>query len=194
MRRTFVTLAATIGLLFGMALPAWAFEIEPVHIVHTERVQAGPYDITVGFSTWPLRAMQSLDFTFTPDGGIAGKSGVIEAIGPEAQHMSGVVEAIGPEAGYTMPLARHPRMREVWGLDVQSLPEPGNWTFRFIVDGPDGKGVGELRNLDLLEQPGPPLGVSWAISTLPLLGLIVVIVVAWRRVPTTRSGGARPVS
>ena len=67
MRRTLITLAATIALLFGTALPAWAFEIEPIHIVHTERVRAGPYDITVGFSTWPLRAMQSLDFTFTPE-------------------------------------------------------------------------------------------------------------------------------
>lgn len=189
MRRTLVTLAATIALLFGTALPAWAFEIEPIHIVHTERVRAGPYDITVGFSTWPLRAMQSLDFTFTPDDGIAGRSGTIEAIGPEAQ----TVETLGPE-GYLMPLARHPREREVWGLDVQSLPTPGNWTFRFTVDGPDGRGVGELRNLDVLEQPGPPFAVSWAISTLPLLGLIVVIGVAWRRMPTTRGGGARPAA
>jgi hypothetical protein len=167
MRRTLVMLVGTIGLLLGTALPAAAFE--PVEVVHTEQVQAGPYRITVGFSTWPVRAMQSLDFTFAPDGGIAG--------------MSGAIEAVGPEGRYSEPLARHPRKRDMWGLDVQSLPSPGDWTFRFTLDGPAGHGVGELRPFTVLEQPGPPLGLSWAISTLPLWGLIALIVVAWRRTP-----------
>jgi hypothetical protein len=68
-------------------------------------------------------------------------------------------------------------------MDVQSLPSPGEWTFRFTVDGPAGRGVGELPPFTVLEQPGPPLGLSWAISTLPLWGLIALIVVAWRRTP-----------
>ena len=37
-----------------------------------------------------------------------------------------------------------------------------------------------------LEQPGPPMGLSWAISTIPLFGLIALIVIAWRR---TRPAG-----
>jgi hypothetical protein len=167
MRRTLFTMVGTIGLLLATALPATAFE--PVEVVHSEQVQAGPYRITVGFSTWPVRAMQSLDFTFAPDGGIADKSGAIEAIGPEGR--------------YSEPLARHPRKRDVWGLDVQSLPSPGDWTFRFTLDGPAGHGTGELRPFTVLEQPGPPLGLSWAISTLPLWGLIALVVVAWRRSP-----------
>ncbi|MGI5145741.1 hypothetical protein ACQEVC_04965 [Plantactinospora sp. CA-294935] len=168
MRRSLVVLVTALGLLLGWVVPASAYE--PVRVVHAERVQAGPYGVTVGFSTWPVRAMRSLDFTFAPDGGIAGKSGVLELIGPDAH--------------YTVPLARHPRKREVWGLDTESLRFAGNWTMRFTVDGPAGKGVGEFRHLDVLEQPGPPFALSWSVSTLPLLCLIALIVVAWRRTRT----------
>ncbi|MGN9783888.1 hypothetical protein ACTMTF_20810 [Nonomuraea sp. ZG12] len=136
--------------------------------VHTEQVQAGPYPVTVGFSVWPLKAMQSLDYTFEPDGGIKGKSGTLTVTGPDGSRHEG-------------ELARHPRQRDVWGLDVQSLDEPGAWTFRFTIDGPQGPGTGELK-LTLLEQPGPPLAISWAISSGPLIGLIALIVVGWRRV------------
>jgi hypothetical protein len=175
MRRAIAVLAGTIALLLGTALPAAAFE--PVEVVHTELVQAGPYRITVGFSTWPVRAMQSLDFTFAPDGGIADKSGTLEVIGPES------FEDIGDGSAYSQPLARHPRKREVWGMDVQSLPAPGEWRMRFTVEGPEGQGVGELAPFTVLEQPGPPFAVSWAISTIPLWALVSLIVVAWRRTP-----------
>lgn len=172
MRRSVLALLGAIGLLLGLAGPAAAYD--PVNIVHTERVQAGPYSITVGFSTWPVKALQSLDFTFAPDGGIAGKSGTMQM----------VETATGERQGE--PLARHPRKREVWGLDIRSLPSPGDWTLRFGVDGPAGKGAGEMR-LQVQEQPGPPMGLSWAISTIPLWGLIALIVVAWRR--TSRRPG-----
>jgi hypothetical protein len=165
-------LVSVIGLLAGSALPASAQE--PVTIVHTEQVTADPYTITVGFSEWPVRALQSLDFTFTVDGGPTGKSGDLTVIGPDQQ--------------VSEPLALHPRKRDVWGLDVESLPEPGNWTMRFTINGPDGKGVGELRAIKVLEQPGPPIELSWAIGTLPLLGLITLIVVAWRRTRPARAG------
>ncbi|WP_419707222.1 hypothetical protein [Promicromonospora sp. NFX87] len=62
MSRILSTLLVLAALLLTNAAPASAFE--PVTIVHTERVEAGPYRITVGFSRWPIRAMQSLDFTF----------------------------------------------------------------------------------------------------------------------------------
>ncbi|UFT00296.1 hypothetical protein [Nocardia huaxiensis] len=161
------TLFAVFGLLLLSAGTAAAYQ--PVSIVHTERVQAGPYTLTVGFSEWPLRAMQSLDFTFAPDGGIEGKSGVLGQIQP------------GGRIRDDDPLSRHPRKREVWGLDVSSLDRQGNWTFRFTVDGPQGRGVGELRDLAVLEQPGPPIALSWALSTLPLIGLVVFLGYAWRR-------------
>jgi hypothetical protein len=171
MSRTLLVLVSVIGLLVGSALPASAQE--PVTIVHTEQVEAGPYAITVGFSRWPVRALQSLDFTFAVDGGPTGKSGTLTVIGA-GRHVS-------------QPLALHPRKRDVWGLDVESLPEPGDWTMRFTINGPDGEDTGELRAINVLEQPGPPIELSWAIGALPLLGLITLIVVAWRRTRPART-------
>ncbi|MEC3918324.1 hypothetical protein [Nocardia sp. CDC160] len=170
MRRLFAA-AATILAVFALSMTAagTASAYEPVNIVHTEHVQAGPYSLTVGFSQWPLRAMQSLDFTFIPDGGIDDKSGTLTEVQPNGKTRR--VE----------PLSRHPRKREDWGLDVRSLDVQGAWTFRFAIDGPQGHGVGELTNLTVLQQPGPPLGLSWAVSSIPLIGLIVFLAYAWRR-------------
>ncbi|HKN56499.1 MAG TPA: hypothetical protein VJX66_28670 [Amycolatopsis sp.] len=180
MRKTLLAFLAVAGLLFGFAAPANAYE--PVNIVHTERVQAGPYGLTVGFSVWPLRAMQSLDFTFIPDGGIAGKSGTLQITSPT-----------GGGRG-VQPLVRHPRKLDVWGLDVRSLQAPGDWTFSFVINGPAGTGTGQLRGLQVLQQPGPPMGLSWAISTLPLIALVVLIVLAWRRTRSRLRGGGLPAT
>jgi hypothetical protein len=167
MRRTVLALLGVVGLLFGTAGTALAYD--PVNVVHTENVQVGPYSMTVGFSTWPVKALQSLDFTFVPEGGIEGKSGTLSTT-PEGRDTPGRAQ----------PLARHPRKLDVWGLDIRALPTPGEWTFRFALAGPDGPGTGELK-LPVQGQPGPPMGLSWAISTVPLFGLIALIVVAWRR-------------
>lgn len=178
MRKTLMALCAVAGLLFLSAGPADAYE--PVNIVHTERVQAGPYGLTVGFSTWPVRAMQSLDFTFIPDGGIAGKSGTVR------------ITNSSTSSGRAQPLARHPRKRDVWGLDIKALPAAGAWTFTFAINGPAGQGTGQLKSLNVLEQPGPPMAVSWSISALPLLGLIGLVVFAWRRTRSRLRGGGLP--
>jgi hypothetical protein len=165
--KRFLVVLAVLVLPVATAAPAMAYE--PVNIVHTERVQAGPYGLTVGFSTWPLRAMQSLDFTFIPDGGIDGKTGTFMRTGPSGSHT------------YPAPLARHPRKRDVWGLDVFALQVQGTWKFDFTVDGPQGHGAGTLSGLQVLPQPGPPLALSWAICALPFIALIGFLVVVWRR-------------
>ena len=166
-RLVFVALAvATLSLVTAGPASAYA----PVDIVHTERVQAGPYRVTVGFSVWPIRAMQSLDFTFIPDGGIAGKSGRLLIDGP----------GVKPDQRNT-PLVRHPRKPDMWGLDVKSLNAPGNYSFGFTIDGSQGHGQGTLTGITVLNQPGPPLGLSWAIGSLPFVGLLALLVVAWRR-------------
>lgn len=179
MRKTLLALAAAIGLLFATTPPANAYE--PVNIVHTERVQVGPYGMTVGFSTWPLRAMQSLDFTFIPDDGIAGKSGTLAFVNPETGRL-----------GRAQPLAKHPRKLEVWGLDIRALQTQGSWTFAFTINGPAGTGKGELRDLRVLEQPGPPMAVSWSISVIPLIVLVVLIAIAWRRTRSRLRGDGIP--
>lgn len=182
MRKTLLALAAAIGLLFATTPPANAYE--PVNIVHTERVQVGPYGMTIGFSTWPLRAMQSLDFTFIPDDGIAAKSGTLAFVNPETGRV-----------GRAQPLAKHPRKLEVWGLDIRSLDTQGSWAIRFALDGPAGPGTGELRTLTVLEQPGPPMAVSWSISLIPLIVLAVLITIAWRRTKSRLRGkGIMPVT
>ncbi|GAB3462779.1 hypothetical protein [Actinophytocola sediminis] len=172
MKRALTTLLAVAMLLLASATPSWAYE--PVTIVHTERVEAGPYGITVGFSRWPIRAMQSLDFTFTVDGGYDGKAGTVEAALPDGS------------ASEQWHLARHPRKREVWGLDVQALGAEGPWTFRFVIDGPAGPGHGELTAVPVLAQPGPPLPLSWSVAGAPALILLAVLAVAWRRVRVQR--------
>lgn len=166
-RRVFALLAALVLIPVATATPALAYE--PVNIVHTEHVKAGPYGLTVGFSTWPLRAMQSLDFTFIPDGGIEDKTGTFMRTGPSGSHTR------------ALPMARHPRKRDVWGLDVFALQVEGNWKFDFTIDGPQGHGAGALTNLQVLPQPGPPLALSWAVCSIPFVALIGFLIVVWRR-------------
>ena len=167
-RQLVLAAAAALALVAVSTAPAAAYA--PVGVVHTERVQAGPYAITVGFSEWPLRAMRSLDFTFAPADGVAGKSGTLTLDGPD-------LDADDRES----PLGRHPRKRDVWGLDVQALPEPGTFSFTFDIDGPAGHGRGTLRNVGVLDQPGPPLAISWTVCAVPPVGMLAYLAVGWRR-------------
>jgi hypothetical protein len=172
MRRILLPLVVAAVLALCGATPALAYA--PVDIVHTEQVQAGPYTITVGFSTWPIRAMRSLDFTFTPNGGIADKSGALLLQGPGFR--------LGKRGA---PLVRHPRKLDTWGLDTQALNTPGTYTFGFIINGPQGQGEGTLNGVTVLSQPGPPLPLSWAVGSLPFGALLAFLVIVWRR---TRPG------
>lgn len=174
MIRRLAVMTAVVVASLGMAAPVMAYA--PVNIVHTEPVTVGPYRLTVGFSVWPLRAMKSLDFTFMPDGGIGGKSGTLR-ITNTSEKSSGGDSGNGGEQ-----LVRHPRKLDSWGLDVQALDDPGDYTFTFAINGAQGTGTGALTGVTVLDQPGPPLPLSWAVGTLPVWGLIAVIVIAWRRV------------
>jgi hypothetical protein len=149
------------------AAPAASASTTLPETVHTERVQVGPYEVTLGFSVWPVRAMRSLEFTFGPDGGIAGKSGTVTEVSPSG-------------AAKQKTLKRHPRDRTLWGLDVHSVPDPGTWTYRFEIDGPQGHGTGEIR-LDVLEQPGPPIAPMWAIGLIPAALAVTFLVTVWLR-------------
>ena len=172
LRAIVATLCAVAVVSIGAAPAAAADPLD--YVVHTEHVQVGPYPVTLGFTVWPLRAMQSLDFTFEPDGGIAGKSGILTTIAPDGREDSD-------------RLSRHPRNRDVWGLDVESLDSSGTWTMRFTIDGPQGEGTGDLA-VDVLEQPGPPLALSWLVGLTPLALTVVFFAVVWIR--TGRRGKA----
>ena len=56
----------------------------------------------------------------------------------------------------------------------------------FAVDGPQSHGEAALTGVTVLEQPGPPLALSWAAGTLPAVALLALIVVAWRRIRPAR--------
>ncbi|HEY2706245.1 MAG TPA: hypothetical protein VGL20_21390 [Candidatus Dormibacteraeota bacterium] len=159
----------TAALCVVGAAPAMAYA--PVSVVHTERAQAGPYAVTVGFSTWPIRALKSLDFTFMPDGGIAGTSGQLLLDGPGVKSDMRVT-----------PLVRHPRKRDRWGLDTKSFSAPGIYFIGFAIDGPLGHGEGSLPGVVVQSQPGPPMALSWTVGSLPFIGLVVFLAVAWRRI------------
>ena len=95
LRAVIAMVCAALALSIGVAPAAAADPLD--YVVHTEHVQVGPYPMTVGFTVWPLRAMQSLDFTFEPDGGIADKSGTITADRPRRQVRRGPVVPASPQ-------------------------------------------------------------------------------------------------
>lgn len=172
-RAMLAALAAAGILVLATASPALAYQ--PVAIVHTEHVQAGPYNVTVGFSKWPIRAKQSLDFTFLPDGGINGLSGNLIQTGP----------GVPPDERST-PLVRHPRKLGSWGLDVKAFDAAGPHSLGFDITGPLGKGSGTLADLQVLAQPGPPFAFSWAICSVPFIAIAALMIVSWRRVRPSR--------
>ena len=173
--RRIIQLALALLIMSAVVTPALA--AETIAVVHEEQVQVGPYALTVGFSRWPLNADRSLDIIFTPAGGIEGLSGTLTMVGPSGSEQS-------------QSLARHPRMRSVWGLDVVALPEEGPWSLVFTINGPQGQGVGRLVPLAVGARPGPDLALSWAVGLLPLVGLIGLGVVAWIRVRPGRRADA----
>jgi hypothetical protein len=179
--RRLVLALVPLGLLLGLAAPAQALPVQgptqsyaPVVIVHQEHVAVGPYELTVGFSEWPVRARQSLDFTFEPTGGIDQVNGTLVAVSPtgEENNLRRPSGAIG--------LPRHPRQPDVWGLDVFALDEPGDWVLTFGLDGAQGPATADMI-LPVLEQPGPPLGLSWLVSTGPLIVILGILAAAVRR-------------
>lgn len=50
-----------------------------------------------------------------------------------------------------------------------------------MINGPQGQGTGTLHDVTVLNRPGPPLALSWAVRSLPFVPLIAFLVVAWRR-------------
>lgn len=169
MRRFGIVLATVVSLLFLGIQPAAAAP-PPVEVVHTEKIQAGPYAVTVSFSEWPLRAERSLDFLFEPAGGIAGRTGSLRMVAPDGSTANSTRDA----------LSRHPRARQAWGLDVYALASEGTWTFEVAVKGTQGTGIGRLP-IAVGERPGPPAAFSWTLGLLPLLAFAGVAVLVWVR-------------
>jgi hypothetical protein len=158
-------------LLFGHSLAQ-----SSIDIVHTEKLQAGPYQVTVGFSRWPVQAERSLDIVFSVEGGVEDKTGTLTLVTETSQRLSRQKQTNQP-----FPLERHPRMREAWGLDIFAFPSAGQWEFKVAIEGLQGHGEGSLAVV-LLEPPiFLPHPINWVIAFLPLIALFVIIIITWRR-------------
>lgn len=165
--------------------------VAPVDIVHSERVRLGDSTLTVSFSRWPLQENRSLDFTFEPAEGIRGRTARLRAIEPSGQPAGtlGQMGAVEDDSGW-FPLPRHPRDRNVWGLDVVSLPKEGRWRFEFEVKGPNGTSTASLP-VEVGPQPGPPYALSWVVAMLPWMLLIPLLAYGWVRARPLRLAGTR---
>lgn len=166
------------ALLVVLGLGPWHAPSAAAHegTPYQETIMVGPYSVDVWVSSWPVAAERSVDFTFTPIGGIADKSGTIEFTQPDGESYFGA-----------QPLPRHPRNRAVWGIDLIALPAPGDWSIQLTIDGPAGPGVGTFGPFTLLPQPGPPPLFSWALGVLPpVLLLATLFVLAWRSLARSR--------
>jgi hypothetical protein len=176
MRLPFVLGVAALVAL-GSA-PAASAQVEPITIVHSERVALGSGALTASFTDWPVRAGRSLDFTFEPDGGIEGRSGTVRAISPSGEPKA--LGIVGLRGDPDMQLQRHPQARHAWGLDVAALPEEGLWRFEFTVRGPDGTTTAELP-VAAGPAPGPPMAVSWAVGMAPWAVAALLLARRWLR-------------
>jgi hypothetical protein len=159
--------AATAAAILLLLTPATTLAHSPEP--HHETIQAGPYEVVVGFSEWPIRAERSLDLTFAPEGGIEDKTAAIRITDPNGDW----------ERGGVGPLGRHPRQRDLWGLDLLAFPAPGEWTIELTIDGPQGTGTGTLAAIPVGERPGPPPAPMWVIAALPLVFLVWLGVRGW---------------
>jgi hypothetical protein len=145
-------------------------------VAHEEQLNVGPYNVTIGFSQWPVQAERSLDLYFSVEGGIEDKRGTLTLVTATPQTFNRQRRSHEPWS-----LARHPSQRDAWGLDVFAFPVEGQWEFQFVVDGPQGQGKGSLAVV-LLEPPVfLPHSVAVFIAFLPLVALATIIVIIWRR-------------
>ncbi len=181
-RRIAAIVVGTFLAWLAIAAPAQA--APPVEVVHSESTRVGPYTMRASFSEWPLRAERSLDLLFEPVGGIAESKAYLRMTSPSGKSVYGSqIAAVG--GGERGQLARHPRARDVWGLDVVALPEEGTWRFEFTLKGPRGTGKGTLE-VPVGARPGPPAPLAWTIGMLPLVGLVPIGGYAWIRTRALR--------
>jgi hypothetical protein len=183
MKRIAAIVVSTFLAWLAIVSPAQA--VPPVEVVHSETTRVGPYAMRVSFSEWPIRAERSLDLLFEPLGGVGERKGFLRMVTPSGGAGCGSQLSGGIAGSPRCELSRHPRARQVWGLDVVALAEEGTWRFEFTVEGPQGKGTGSML-IPVGPRPGPPAPLAWTIGMLPLLVLVPIGGYAWVRTRTLR--------
>ena len=154
----------TVG---AAATPAFSSQV-----VHAETVQVGPRTVSVQFtSTWPPRAQKSFDLIFAPTTGIRNLTGSWKLLGPDGSEV---------DTGRTLP--HYPRDRRYWGLDSVGFAAPGRNTFVISI----GQDTGTLAVQVGQPPAGPPRPLISVLALLPVFGVLVLAVRAWRRAKPLR--------
>lgn len=143
------------------------------NVVHIESMQVGPQRLSVQFtSAWPPKAQKSFDLIFAPKNGTGNLSGSWKLLGPD-----------GSEVDNGDILPHYPRDRRYWGLDSVGFTTQGLNTFVVTI----GKSTGKLTVLVEPAPVGPPRLLISVLALLPVFGVLLLAVRAWRRsVPLRR--------
>lgn len=169
-----------VAAVLVVAAPSPASAAPPLEFVHSEVVPLGTSTLTASFTDWPIRAKRSLDFTFTPAGGIADRTATFRAISPSGETVPLGISGLLAGDADDMELPRHPRARDAWGLDVVALREEGTWRFELAVREAGGVQRASLP-IEVGPAPGPPPAASWTVGLLPWAVLLVLGTYRWIR-------------
>ena len=136
------------------------------NVVHTEPMQVGTQKLSVQFtSAWPPRAQKSFDLIFAPEHGTGKLTGSWKLLGPDGSVI---------HEGETLP--HYPRDRRYWGLDSVGFKAQGLNTFVVTI----GKRTGTLAVQVGPPPAGPPRLLISVLALLPVFGVLLMAVRAWR--------------
>jgi hypothetical protein len=137
------------------------------NVVHVETMQVGTQKLSVQFtSAWPPRAQKSFDLIFAPEHGTGKLTGSWKLLGPDGSEV---------DSGDILP--HYPRDRRYWGLDSVGFTAQGPNTFVVTI----GKSTGTLAVQVGPPPAGPPRLLISVLALLPVFGVLLLAVRAWRR-------------
>ncbi|MDB4898066.1 MAG: hypothetical protein JWN15_4328 [Firmicutes bacterium] len=131
-------------------------------MVHTEKVQAGPYTLYIENNEWPVLAQKATPYHVEADGGIANLT-------VKYRWVPGPAITAKPVTGQ---LHTDPGVKDAFYLLRSGVPVAGAWHWEFEVDGPKGHATG--RSEDFMAGPPPafPMWLGWLVGFYPVYGLI----------------------
>jgi hypothetical protein len=156
--------------------------VQAAPIVSSQEVAIGKQTLIVGFSEYPPKAERSIDLTF----GL--KNGIQKSDGAFYTGSFRLRQPDGKPYWDSQILPRFPRDRSLWGLDSIALPTEGKWTLEVRVL---GVGSGLVPIVVEKRPEGPPNNLIYALSSLPIVAMLVLGWRAWRRVRPLRHSEAK---
>jgi hypothetical protein len=156
-------------LFFGIAKPANAAVF---NASYSAPLQVGPYSLTVEYNQWPIKAKKSLEMRIIPQTGITGMKASIEFIPPKSLNDKPIIKQ----------LHAYPGVSDAWVMQFGGFPTQGEWSSKYMIDGPQGHAEIELPLL-IDKPPGIPVWVGWLVGLIPLYGLLYL---GWNEIRRVR--------